>query len=203
MPIALPHLDYSFDALEPHISSTTLKTHHGKHHKAYVDKTNKLIAGTPLASATLDEVVRHAAQRRSSDSAMAKLFNQAAQAWNHDFYWRSLRPPSTAKPKGALADGIRGTFGSQPQFEEALQGAASEQFASGWAWLVLEGHTLRIVTTGNADTPIVRGQRPLLAIDVWEHAYYLDYQEKRPEHLKAVIGNLLNWDFAASNYEAR
>lgn len=200
MPVVLPHLDYSFDALEPHISGATLKGHHSKHHKAYVDKTNALIAGTPLAGASLEEIVRHAAQRRSSEKPMARLFNQAAQAWNHDFYWRSLRPPSSAKPTGALGDGIRGIFGSQAQFEEALKTAGAEHFASGWAWLVLDGHTLRIVTTSNADTPIVHGQRPLLAIDVWEHAYYLDYHENRPEHLQAVIGNLLNWDFAARNF---
>ena len=202
MPIELPRLDYSFDALEPHISSATLKTHHGKHHKAYVEKTNALIADTPLAGASLVEIVRHAAQRRAHESAMTKLFSQAAQAWNHTFYWRSLRPPSTAKPTGALGDAIRGTFGSLPQFADALKSAATEQFASGWAWLVLDGRTLRITTTNNADTPIVHGQRPLLTIDVWEHAYYLDYHEKRPEHLAAVINNLLNWDFAASNFES-
>jgi Fe-Mn family superoxide dismutase len=133
MPIELPHLDYSFDALEPHISSATLKAHHDKHHKAYVDKTNALIANTPLAGAPLEEVVRHAAQRRAHESAMTKLFNQAAQAWNHAFYWRSLRPPSKAKPQGAFGDAIRGTFGSQAQFEEALKTAATDQFASGWA----------------------------------------------------------------------
>src|SRR4249919_697889 len=138
MPIELPHLDYSFDALEPHISSATLKTHHGKHHQAYVEKTNALIANTTLAGAPLEEVVRHAAQRRAHESAMTKLFNQAAQAWNHAFYWRSLRPPSKAKPQGAFGDAIRGTFGSQSQFEEALKTAATEQFASGWAWLVLD-----------------------------------------------------------------
>jgi Fe-Mn family superoxide dismutase len=196
MPIELPHLEYSFDALEPHISSATLKHHHGKHHRAYVDKTNALIAGSPLAGATLDEIVRHAAQRRSSEAPMGKLFNQAAQAWNHNFYWRSLRPPGGSKPQGALGDAIRGTFGGQAQFEEALKSAAVDQFASGWAWLVLDGHSLRIVTTGNAETPLVQGQRPLLTLDVWEHAYYLDYQERRAEHLSAVIGNLLNWDFA-------
>jgi superoxide dismutase, Fe-Mn family len=203
MPIELPHLDYSFDALEPHISGATLKTHHGKHHRSYVDKTNALIAGSALSGATLDEIVRHAAQRRASEAAMAKLFNQAAQAWNHTFYWRSLRPPSTAKPQGALGDAIRGTFGGQTQFEEAFKTAATDQFASGWAWLVLDGRSLRIVTTGNAETPIAQGQqRPLLCVDVWEHAYYLDYQERRPEHLSAVIGNLLNWDFAQRLFQS-
>jgi len=201
MSIELPHLEYSYDALEPHISSATLKTHHGKHHKAYVEKTNALIAGTPLAGASLEEIVRHAAQRRAHEGAMSKLFNQAAQAWNHAFYWRSLRAPGSARAQGALGDAIRGTFGSQPQFEEALKSAAIDQFASGWAWLVLDGHTLRITTTGNADTPLVHGQRPLLAIDLWEHAYYLDYHERRPEHLAAVIGHLLNWDFAARNFQ--
>ncbi|HSW25306.1 MAG TPA: superoxide dismutase [Burkholderiaceae bacterium] len=202
MSIELPHLEYSHDALEPHISSATLKAHHGKHHRAYVDKTNALIAGTPLADASLEAIVRHAAQRRAHESAMTKLFNQAAQAWSHAFYWQSLRAPSRSKPQGALGDAIRGTFGSQPQFEEAFKTAGVEQFGSGWVWLVLDGHTLRITTTGNADTPIVHGQRPLLAIDVWEHAYYLDYHEKRPEHLAAVIGHLLNWDFAMRNLEA-
>ena len=199
MPIELPTLDYSFDALEPHISGATLKTHHGKHHKAYVDKTNALIAGTPLAGASLEEIVRHAAQRRAHESAMTKLFNQAAQAWNHSFYWRSLRPPNDGKPQGALGDAIRGTFGSLPQFADALKSAATEQFASGWAWLVLDGRSLRIVTTSNADTPIVHGQRPLLTIDVWEHAYYLDYQNRRPDFVNAVIDKLLNWDFATEN----
>ena len=203
MPIELPHLDYSSDALEPHISGATVKAHHGKHHKAYVEKTNALIAGSPLAGASLEEIVRHAAQRRAHESAMTKLFNQAAQAWNHAFYWRSLRPPGGAKPTGALGDAIRGTFGSQAQFEEALKTAATDQFASGWAWLVLDGRTLRITTTNNAETPIVHGQRPLLAIDVWEHAYYLDYHEKRPEHLSALIAHLLNWDFAVRNFESR
>jgi Fe-Mn family superoxide dismutase len=202
MTIELPHLEYSFDALEPHISGATLKTHHGKHHKAYVEKTKELVADTPLAGAGLEEIVRHAAQRRTAENAMAKLFNQAAQAWNHAFYWRSLRPPGGAKPRGALGDAIRGTFGSQAQFEDSLKTAATEQFASGWAWLVLDGRSLRIMTTSNADTPLVHGQRPLLAIDVWEHAYYLDYHERRPEHLSAVIGHLLNWDFAAHNFEA-
>jgi Fe-Mn family superoxide dismutase len=199
MPIQLPHLDYSFDALEPHISSATLKTHHGKHHKTYVEKTNKLIEGSPLSGASLDEIVQQAAQRRADDEAMGKLFNNAAQAWNHAFYWRSLRPPSAAKPRGELADEIRAAFGGQAQLEEALKSAATEQFGSGWAWLVLDGRTLRVVTTSNADTPMVHRQRPLLAIDVWEHAYYLDYHERRAEHVGAVIAHLLNWDFATQN----
>jgi Fe-Mn family superoxide dismutase len=200
MPITLPHLDYSFDALEPHISSATLKTHHGKHHKTYVDRTNKLIEGSPLAGAALEEIVRQAAQRRGNDETMGKLFNNAAQAWNHAFYWRSLHPPGGPKPRGELADEIRATFGSQTQLEEALKSAASEQFGSGWAWLVVDAGKLRVVTTSNADTPIVHQQRPLLAIDVWEHAYYVDYHERRPDHLAAVITHLLSWEFAAQNF---
>ncbi len=201
-PIELPHLEYSHDALEPHISSATLKTHHGKHHKAYVEKTNALIADTPLAR-------RIAGRNRAPCRAAARARqrdDQAVQPGGTGLESRVLLALAAraepTKPQGALGDAIRGTFGSQSQFEDALKTAATEQFASGWAWLVLDGHTLRITTTGNADTPIVHGQRPLLAIDVWEHAYYLDYHEKRPEHLAAVIGHLLDWDFAARNFQA-
>jgi Fe-Mn family superoxide dismutase len=203
MPIELPRLDHAFDALEPHISSTTLKIHHGKHHKAYVEKANKLLEGTPLTGATLEEIVRQAAQRKASDAKMAKLYNNAGQAWNHAFYWRSLRPPGGAKPSGAFADAIRSSFGGQDKLEEQLKTAATEQFGSGWAWLVLDGTTLRVVTTSNADSPLTTPQRPLLTLDVWEHAYYLDYQERRPEHLSAVIGHLIHWDFAAQNFAGR
>jgi superoxide dismutase, Fe-Mn family len=203
MPIELPRLDYAFDALEPHISSITLKTHHGKHHKTYVEKANKLLESTPLAGATLEEIVRQAAQRKASDEKMAKLYNNAGQAWNHAFYWRSLRPAGGAKPSGALADAIRSAFGSQDKLEEQLKTAATEQFGSGWAWLVLDGSTLRVISTSNADSPLTTPQRPLLTLDVWEHAYYLDYQERRPEYLGAAIGNLINWDFAAQNFAGR
>jgi Fe-Mn family superoxide dismutase len=203
MPIQLPALEYGFDALEPHISANTLRTHHGKHHKAYVEKANKLIEGTPLAGATLEEIVRQAAQRKASDEKMAKLYNNAGQAWNHAFYWRSLRPPGGAQPQGALADAIKSAFGNPDKLHEQLKTAATEQFGSGWAWLVQDGPTLRVVTTSNADSPLTTAQRPLLTLDVWEHAYYLDYQERRPDHLAAVIANLLNWDFAAQNFSRR
>ncbi|HVQ02813.1 MAG TPA: superoxide dismutase [Burkholderiaceae bacterium] len=203
MPIQLPALEYGFDALEPHISSTTLKTHHGKHHKTYVEKANQLLEGTPLAGATLEDIVRQAAQRKASDEKMAKLYNNAGQAWNHAFYWRSLRPQGGAKPQGALADAIRSAFGSQDKLDEQLKTAGAERFGSGWAWLVQDGQTLRVVTTSNADSPLTTSQRALLTIDVWEHAYYLDYQERRPDHLGAVIANLLNWDFAAQNFSRR
>jgi len=203
MPIELTRLDYAFDALEPHISSTTLKTHHGKHHRTYVEKANQLLEGTPLAGATVEEIVRQAAQRKASDAKMAKLYNNAGQAWNHSFYWRSLRPPGGAKPSGALAAAIASAFGGQDKLEEQLKTAATDQFGSGWAWLVLDGSTLRVVSTSNADSPLTTPQRPLLTLDVWEHAYYLDYQERRPEYLKAAIGNLINWDFAAQNFAGR
>jgi Fe-Mn family superoxide dismutase len=203
MPIQLPQLEYAFEGLEPHISATTLKTHHGKHHKTYVDKANELLQGTPLAGATLEEIVRQAAQRKASDAKMAKLYNNAGQAWNHAFYWRSLRPAGGAKPQGALADAIRTAFGGQDKLEEQLKTAATDQFGSGWAWLVQDGQTLKVVTTSNADSPLTTSQRPLLTIDVWEHAYYLDYQQRRPDHLAAVIGNLVNWDFAAQNFSRR
>ena len=203
MPIQLPALEYGFDALEPHISSTTLKTHHGKHHKTYVEKANQLLAGTPLAGATLEDIVRQAAQRKASDEKMAKLYNNAGQAWNHAFYWRSLRPHGGPQPQGALADAIRSAFGGQDKLEEQLKTAGTERFGSGWAWLVQDGQTLRVVSTSNADSPLTTSQRALLTIDVWEHAYYLDYQEKRPDHLAAVIANLLNWDFAAQNFSRR
>jgi superoxide dismutase, Fe-Mn family len=159
MPIELPALDYAFDALEPHISGDTLRIHHGKHHRSYVEKANKLIQGTPLAGASLEEIVRQSAQRRSSDVEMGKLFNNASQAWNHAFYWRPLRPAGGPKPQGELADEIRAAFGSQAQFEQALQAAATEQFGSGWAWLVVDGGKLRIVTTSNADSPLLAPQR--------------------------------------------
>lgn len=203
MPIQFPALEYGFDALEPHISRDTLKTHHGKHHKTYVEKANQLIEGTPLAGTTLEEIVRQAAQRKASDEKMAKLYNNAGQAWNHAFYWRSLRPPGGPQPQGALADAIKSAFGSQAKLHEQLETAATAQFGSGWAWLVQDGATLRVVTTSNADSPLTTPQRPLLTLDVWEHAYYLDYQERRPDHLAAVIANLLNWEFAAQNLSRR
>ena len=181
MPIELPQLPYSNDALEPIISARTLQTHHGKHHRAYVDKTNALLGG---AGGTLEEIVARAA----GDASKKALFNNAAQAWNHAFYWRSLRP------KGG---------GPAPQefvrLLDELKTAAVNHFGSGWAWLVRDGTEVRVVTTSNADTPIVHGQTPLLVIDVWEHAYYLDHQERRAAYVGAVVDSLLNWDFATAN----
>jgi Fe-Mn family superoxide dismutase len=201
MTIELPDLPYAYDALEPVISSTTLKTHHAKHHRAYVDKTNALVRDTDLAGATLDAIVRESGRLAANDPAKTTLFNNAAQAWNHAFYWSSLRPKGGGGPQGALAARINTDFGDQRSFAEALKTAATGHFGSGWAWLVVDGGKLRIVTTSNAETPIVRGQAPLLVIDVWEHAYYLDHQERRAAYVAGVVESLLNWEFVERKFE--
>ncbi|MGQ0656778.1 MAG: superoxide dismutase [Chromatiales bacterium] len=201
MTIELPELPYRYDALEPFISATTLKTHHGKHHRAYVDKANRLVRDTDLAGSPLEAVVAQSAQRAAADPAMMPLFNNAAQAWNHAFYWNSLQPKNAHGPQGALAARIKSDFGDKRLFAEAFKSAATGHFGSGWAWLVLDGAALQLVTTSNAGTPIVHGQEPLLVIDVWEHAYYLDHQERRAAYVAGVVENLLNWHFAGRNFE--
>jgi Fe-Mn family superoxide dismutase len=195
MQIALPQLPYAYEALEPFISRRTLEIHHGKHHKAYVDKTRDLAAKLRLADQPLEAIIRQVA----GQEVHRALFNNAAQAWNHAFYWRSLRPQGGGKPEGELAERIAADFGSHEAFANELAAAATGQFGSGWAWLVSDGDKLRVTATSNADTPLVHGQVPLLTIDVWEHAYYLDYQNRRPEYVGAVIEHVLNWDFAAKN----
>ncbi len=173
--IELPDLPYPADALEPWISRRTLQHHHGKHHRGYVDKVNALVGES---GETLEAVIKRAA----GDASQRVLFNNAAQAWNHAFYWRSLRPQAGPAPAGLAP------------WAEALKSAALGHFGSGWAWLVRDGAGLKVMTTVNADTPIAHGLEPLLVIDVWEHAYYLDYQERRAAYLAAVVDNLLNWD---------
>lgn len=200
MPIQLPELPYDYCALEPVISASTLRTHHGKHHRGYVDKVNALIPDTPVAGESLEAVVRWSAGWRGNHPAAAAIFNNAAQCWNHEFYWKSLRPRGGGRPEGPLAALIASEFGSHDGLVEAYATAATGHFGSGWAWLVLEGTTLSISTTSNADTPIARGAVPLLAIDVWEHAYYLDYQERRAAHVRAVVNELLDWQFARRNF---
>jgi len=195
MTILLPELPYGKDALAPHISANTLDFHYGKHHKTYVDNLNKLIAGTDLAEKPLEEIIKIAAK----DSAKAGIFNNAAQVWNHSFYWQCLKKSGGGKPTGAIAAKINATWGSYDKFAEELKNAGVTQFGSGWAWLVLEGNQLKITKTANADTPLAHGQKPLLTIDVWEHAYYLDYQNRRPDYLLAVIQNLINWNFVNDN----
>jgi Fe-Mn family superoxide dismutase len=194
-PLSLPPLPYAENALEPVISAKTLSFHYGKHHKTYVENANKLIAGTELADRPLEEIVTATAGK----SDRIAIFNNAAQAWNHNFYWQSLKPNGGGDPPAALKHKIEESFGSVDAFKKELSASAVAQFGSGWAWLVLEGPKLKIVKTANADTPIASGGKPLLTIDVWEHAYYLDYQNKRADHVNAVIDKLLNWEFAAQN----
>ena len=193
--IILPELPYAKDALAPVISANTLEFHHGKHHRAYVDNLGKLIAGTDLADADLETIIRKVA----GDPARAGIFNNAAQVWNHSFYWKCLKAGGGGAPTGAVAAKINAAWGSHEKFAEELKNAGVTQFGSGWAWLVLEGGQLKITKTANADTPIARGVKPLLTLDVWEHAYYLDYQNRRPDYLAAVIGRLIDWDFVNAN----
>jgi Fe-Mn family superoxide dismutase len=193
--ITLPELPYAKDALGPVISANTLEFHHGKHHRAYVDNLNKLIAGTDLADADLETIIRKVA----GDPARAGIFNNAAQVWNHSFYWKCLKAGGGGAPTGAVAAKINAAWGSYEKFAEELKNAGGTQFGSGWAWLVLEGGQLKITKTANADMPIARGIKPLLTLDVWEHAYYLDYQNRRPDYLAAVIGRLIDWDFVNAN----
>ena len=193
--ITLPELPYAKDALAPVISANTIDFHYGKHHKAYVDNLVKLIAGTDLADADLETVIKKA----SGDPTRAGIFNNAAQVWNHTFYWKCLKAGGGGKPTGAVAAKIDAVWGSYEKFAEELKNAGVTQFGSGWAWLVADGGQLKITKTANADTPIAHGIKPLLTLDVWEHAYYLDYQNRRPDYLGAVIAKLINWDFVNTN----
>ncbi|MEO8223430.1 MAG: superoxide dismutase [Gammaproteobacteria bacterium] len=194
--IDFPALPYAETALAPAISAETLSFHYGKHHKAYVDKTNKAIAGTPHADASLEAIVKATAGRPDQKG----LYNNAAQAWNHAFYWQSMDPKGGGNPTGKLLDRIKSDFGDVASLKAALSKAAATQFGSGWAWLVLENGKLQVEQTSNAGTPIESaGKKPLLTIDVWEHAYYIDYRNKRPDYITAVLDKLLNWEFAARN----
>ncbi len=194
-PITLPPLPYPIEALEPVISKRTLEFHHGKHHKGYVDTLNGLIQGTDLAGLSLDEVVR----KSRSDASRAKIFNNAAQVHNHTFYWNSLKPGGGGKPAGDLLAKIEAAYKTFDEFRAALIDMAMAQFGSGWVWVILEGQSLKLAKTSNADMPIALAQKPLLTIDVWEHAYYLDYQNLRKDYVTQVVDKLLNWDFAAKN----
>ncbi|HVO11163.1 MAG TPA: superoxide dismutase [Vicinamibacteria bacterium] len=194
--IELPPLPWADTALAPHISQETISFHYGRHHKAYVDNANKMLEGTDLASAPLEQVVRATAGKPDRKG----LFNNAAQVWNHTFYWNSLSPKGGGQPSGRLLDRIKSDFGDFAAFKEALSKAAVSQFGSGWAWLVEEGGKLKVEQTPNAENPLgSSGKKPLLTIDVWEHAYYVDYRNKRPDYVTVVIDRLLNWEFAAKN----
>ena len=195
-PFSLPPLPYADTALEPLISANTLSFHYGKHHKAYVDNLNKLVEGKDLATMTLEQIINLSAGKAD----MAGVFNNAAQVWNHTFYWNSLKPNGGGKPTGALAAAIDKDLGGYDKFKADLSAAAMTQFGSGWEWLVSDAGTLKIVKTGNAEVPLTKGQKPLLTIDVWEHAYYLDYQNLRAKYVETLIDKLLNWDFANANF---
>ena len=193
--IELPALPYAQDALAPVVSAETLSFHYGKHHKAYVDNLNKLVAGTDLAEAALEKVIAAVAGKPDK----AGVFNNAAQVWNHTFFWNSMKPNGGGAPAGAVAKAIDASFGSAENFRKEFANVAMTQFGSGWAWLVADKGALRVMKTANADTPLTMGVTPLLTIDVWEHAYYLDYQNRRADFVAAVMDRLLNWDFANAN----
>ncbi|ACK64521.1 Superoxide dismutase [Rippkaea orientalis PCC 8801] len=196
MGYALPELPFGYTALEPHISKSTLEFHHDKHHAAYVNNYNNAVAGSELDAKPIEEVIKAIA----GDSSKAGLFNNAAQAWNHSFYWNCIKPNGGGAPTGALADKINQDFGSFEEFVTAFKAAGATQFGSGWAWLVLDNGTLKVTKTSNAENPMTAGQTPLLTMDVWEHAYYLDYQNKRPAYIDTFVEKLINWDFVAENF---
>jgi Fe-Mn family superoxide dismutase len=191
----LPPLPYAESALEPVISARTISFHYDKHHKGYVDNLNKLVAGTEFAGLPLEKIITATAGKADK----AAIFNNASQAWNHTFYWNSLVPNGGGEPPAALKKMIEDSFGTIDACKKELATAATTQFGSGWAWLVLDGGKLKVVKTGNADSPLTKGMKPLLTIDVWEHAYYLDYQNRRADHINAVLDKLINWSFAADN----
>jgi Fe-Mn family superoxide dismutase len=194
MAFSLPPLPYDKIALAPHISAETLEFHHGKHHQAYVTNLNKALEGKPEASHSLEHIIR--------SSAEGPIFNNAAQIWNHTFYWHSMKPAGGGQPTGDLADAIKRDFGSFEKFAESFTAAATTQFGSGWAWLVLgQDKKLAVTKTPNADLPMKHGQTALLTIDVWEHAYYIDYRNARPKYIETFLGHLANWDFALANFK--
>jgi Fe-Mn family superoxide dismutase len=199
MQFILPELPYSYDALAPYISRSTLELHHSRHHRTYLENARALAKKVRMADEPLERIIRETAGKDSHHA----LFNNAAQAWNHAFYWRSLVPGGGGAPKGEIGRRIDADFGSYDAFAEELKTAATSQFGSGWAWLVLDGRRLRILQTSNADTPLAHGLIPLLTIDVWEHAYYLDYQNRRPHYAAALVEHLINWDFAEVNLGRR
>ncbi|MBN3941686.1 MAG: superoxide dismutase [Nostoc sp.] len=189
-------LPYDFNALEPYgVKAETFEYHYGKHHKAYVDNLNKLTEGTELADKSLEEVIKTSFK----DSSKTGIFNNAAQVWNHTFFWNSLKPAGGGAPTGELAAKIDQAFGSFDKFKEEFSNAAATQFGSGWAWLIDDGGTLKVIKTPNAENPLAHGQKALLTLDVWEHAYYIDFRNARPAYIKNFLDQVVNWDFAAEN----
>ena len=191
----LPPLPYAENAFDPVITAKTMSFHYGKHHKGYVDNLNKLIVGTEYADLSLEKIIAGTAGRPGK----AAIFNNAAQTWNHTFYWKSMTPKGGVEPPAALKQRIEASFGSVDACKKELASAAVSQFGSGWAWLVLDGGKLKVVKTANAEVPLTTGMKPLLSIDVWEHAYYLDYQNRRADYVNAVLDKLINWEFALQN----
>ena len=198
MPFTLPDLPFDRTALDPHMSAETLDFHHGKHHKAYVDKTNAMLAEKKIEDASLLEVIKAA-----KDKGDKKLFNNAAQIWNHSFFWQCLAPAGSTEIKGELKTMIDRDFGSAAAMLEKLSTESAEHFGSGWGWLVLDGKKLKVTSLHDADTPAVHDLVPLLTLDVWEHAYYIDYRNERPKFVKSVLDNIVNWDFVAKNLDGR
>jgi Fe-Mn family superoxide dismutase len=199
MPFILPDLPFAVDALAPHMSPETLEFHHGKHHKAYVDKTNALTAEKGLEGAPLSQVIRTAAERGEKG-----LFNNSGQLWNHSFFWQCLAPTGGAQPSGKLAAMIEESFGSTEVLLEQFKAEAVNHFASGWAWLILDGDRLKVTSLHDGDTPVAHeGMKPLLTLDVWEHAYYIDYRNERPRFASSVLSNIVNWDFVAQNLDGK
>jgi superoxide dismutase, Fe-Mn family len=196
MPFELPPLPYAEDALEPYISATTLQFHHGRHHKTYVDTLNRLVVEHSLEDESLEQLI---ASTYHDETKMA-VFNNAGQVWNHSFFWRCMAKDGGGEPGGDLAKALKQDFGGFGKFVEEFQTAATSQFGSGWAWLVFDAGKLRVIRTPNAVGPVAGGQAALLTIDVWEHAYYLDYQNRRADFVKAFVENLINWDFVAENF---
>jgi Fe-Mn family superoxide dismutase len=194
MAITLMNLPYEKDGLEPYISADTLEFHHGKHHNAYVGNTNKLVKGTALENEDLEIIIKKSA----GDDSRIAIFNNAAQVWNHSFYWQCMKPNGGGLPTGPIAEKINADFGGYEAFTEEFKAAGVAQFGSGWAWLIMENDKLKIIRTSNADTPIGQGLKPVLTVDVWEHAYYLDYQNRRPDYLNTFVDKLINWDFVNS-----
>jgi Fe-Mn family superoxide dismutase len=193
MAFSLPDLPYAKDALAPYLSQETLEYHHDKHHNAYVTNLNGLIEGTDHAAKSLEEIIL---------AAEGPLFNNAAQVWNHTFYWHCMKPGGGGEPTGELASAIGRDFGSFDAFKKELSAAAAGQFGSGWAWLILENGALKVIKTGNADLPLKHGQTALLTVDVWEHAYYIDYRNLRPKYVETFLDSLVDWAFVAENYRA-
>jgi Fe-Mn family superoxide dismutase len=197
-PFVLPDLPYASTALEPFMTASTFSFHHGKHHQAYVTNLNNLIKDTPFAVQSLEEIILATA----GDASKAAIFNNAAQVWNHTFFWHSMKANGGGNPVGTLLAKIEKDFGSVEKFKEEFKNAGIAQFGSGWAWLVLENDTLKVTRTANGDLPLAHGQVAILTADVWEHAYYLDYQNRRPDYLSTFLDKLANWEFAAQNFAA-